>query len=179
MGKVIGYQVWRLGLVEVVISYALAMAVFALLPRRLRLRRWTAVALSLLFVLSATCTGPRSRSHRQPGDAVRRARERLERYLETDRLGPFAAACASICAAMLTRQSTAFMLAAAGLYALHPRLHTRARAVALGVVVLSAVPFTALVLSWHGLVPPGSDPARVVSVQPDVLVCRPPRARCT
>ena len=44
--------------------------------------------------------------------------ERFERSRETARLGPFAVGCACVAAAMLTRQSTAFLLAVAGLYAL-------------------------------------------------------------
>ncbi|MGI8430129.1 MAG: glycosyltransferase family 39 protein [Solirubrobacteraceae bacterium] len=119
-GQLIGYEPWRLRLIEVVISYGLALAVFALLHRRLALARLPGLILSLLFVLSPYVFGSSFRviTDNLATLLVVIAIERLERYRETGRLGPFAVACASIAAAMLTRQSTAFMLAVAGLYAL-------------------------------------------------------------
>ncbi|HUB76642.1 MAG TPA: hypothetical protein VL977_06275, partial [Solirubrobacteraceae bacterium] len=39
VGKAIGYALWKMRLVEVVISYALALSVYVLLTRRLRIRR--------------------------------------------------------------------------------------------------------------------------------------------
>ena len=58
LGKVIGYQVWRLRLVELAISYLLAWAVFGLMHRRLGLDRLPALALTLLFLLSPYVFGP-------------------------------------------------------------------------------------------------------------------------
>jgi len=52
LGKLIGYALWEMRFVEVVISYLLALAVYVLLERRLGLRRLQALALSVLFVLS-------------------------------------------------------------------------------------------------------------------------------
>jgi 4-amino-4-deoxy-L-arabinose transferase-like glycosyltransferase len=161
VGKLIGYELWRLRLVEVVISYALALAVYGLLRRRLRLSRWPALLLALLFTLSPYVYGTSVRvlTDNLATLFVVLAIERLERYRQTNRLEPFAGACLSIAAAMLTRQSTAFMLGVAALYAFYGRVGARERVLALIMVGLSAVPVGLLFLTWHGLVPPGGDPS--------------------
>lgn len=161
LGKAIGYQLWRLRLVEVLISYALALAVFALLHERLRLRLLPALAMSLLFVLSPYIFGTSFRvlTDNLATLFVVLAIERLERYRETGRLLPFALGCASIAAGVLTRQSTAFMLPVAALYALRGDRPASARVMALVLVALAAAPAGALFVSWHGLVPPGGDPS--------------------
>jgi hypothetical protein len=162
IGKVIGYELWRLRLVQVLIAYALALAVFGLLSKRLRMDRLQALAMTLLFVLSPYVFG---QSFRLGTDNLALlfsilAIDRFERFRESDRLGPFLAGCALIAAATLTRQSAAFLVPVAGLYALRPRakLSVADRAVALGAVVLSVVPVGLLFLNWHGLVPVGGDP---------------------
>jgi 4-amino-4-deoxy-L-arabinose transferase-like glycosyltransferase len=162
-GKVVGYQLWRLRLLQVLISYLLALATFLLLHRRLGMQRLQALALTLLFVLSPYVFGT---SFRLLTDNlallfVVLALERFERFRETDSLAPFVVGCGCVAAAMLTRQSTAFMLAVAAIYALRPgaAISLPERAVALGAVALSFVPVGLLFLSWHGLVPVGSDPS--------------------
>ncbi|MEA2161071.1 MAG: hypothetical protein QOD66_3451 [Solirubrobacteraceae bacterium] len=165
IGKVIGYQPWRLRLVEAVISYLATLVVYVLLRRRLGLERVTSLALGLLFALSPYMYGS---SFRLETDNLATlfvlvALERFERFRQTDRFGPFLVGCASVGAAMLTRQSTAFMIGVAGLYALRSRLPARGwhalrdRALMLGAVGLSAIPVGALFVVWHGLVPPGGD----------------------
>jgi Dolichyl-phosphate-mannose-protein mannosyltransferase len=167
IGKMIGYELWRLRLVEALISYAAAVVLFRLLERRLGLDRVTALALTALFALSPYVFGP---SFRLLTDNLAvlftlLALERFERFRETERLGPFVAGCASVAAAMLTRQSTAFLVGIAGLYALRGGLSERGqlalrdRTLALAAVGASAVPVLALFLVWHGLVPPSGDTA--------------------
>ena len=160
VGKVIGYELWRLRLVEVLISYALAWAVFLLLHRRLGLGRVTALALTLAFALSPYVYGE---SFRVVTDNLATlliviAIERLERFRETRALGAYAVACACICLAILTRQSAAFMLGVAALYALLARLDWRRLAWAAGFLVLAAAPAGVLFLLWHGLIPKGGNP---------------------
>jgi 4-amino-4-deoxy-L-arabinose transferase-like glycosyltransferase len=162
IGKVIGYQLWRLRMVQVLISYGLALAVFGLLARRLRMDRLQALAMTLLFVISPYVFG---QSFRLGTDNLALlfsilAIDRFERFRECDRLGPFLAGCALIAAATLTRQSAAFLVPVAGLYALRPgaNLSASQRAAALGAVALSVVPVGLLFLNWHGLVPVGGDP---------------------
>ncbi len=162
-GKLIGYELWRLRLLEVAISYALGLAVFALLHRRLRMERYQALALTLLFVFSPYVFG---QSFRLVTDNLALlfsvlAVDRFERFRESAQVGVFLAGCACVGAAMLTRQSTAFLLGVATLYAVRPGagITARERVLALVAVGLSAVPVGLLFLNWHGLVPVGGDPS--------------------
>ena len=163
VGKAIGYQLWRLRLVEVLISYLLALAVYGLLTRRLAMDSPQATILALLFALSPYVFG---QSFRLVTDNLALlfsvlALDRFEASRQNRALGPFLAGCALVGAAMLTRQSTAFMLALAGLYALGGGVEPTPvdRGVALGAIVLCAVPVGLLFLNWHGLIPVGGDPA--------------------
>ena len=142
VGKVIGYELWRLRLVEVLISYALAWCVYQLLTRRLGLPSLTGLALTLLFVLSPYVYGT---SFRVVTDNlailfVVVAVDRLERFRETADLGVLLAGCAAVAAGMLTRQSVAFMLPFAGLYALRFAPPGRPRLLALAATGLSGHP---------------------------------------
>ncbi|MDQ6835555.1 MAG: glycosyltransferase family 39 protein [Actinomycetota bacterium] len=162
-GKVVGYELWRLRLLQVLISWLLALAVFALLHRRLGLKRYQALALTLLFVLSPYVFG---QSFRLVTDNLAllfsvMAVERLERFRECERFVVFLAGCGLIAAAIVTRQSTAFLLPVAALYVIHPgaRLSVLTRLLGLAAVALAALPAGLLFLSWHGLVPVGGDPS--------------------
>lgn len=162
-GKLIGYQLWRLRLVEALISYGLALATYALLHRRLHMRRAPAVLLTLLFSLSPYVLGA---SFRLETDNLAMlfsvlALERLERFRETARPAPFLLACGCIGAAILTRQSTAFLPAVAAVYLLRPaaRLKTRDRWLGILALAISVIPAGLLFLNWHGLVPVGGDPS--------------------
>jgi Dolichyl-phosphate-mannose-protein mannosyltransferase len=161
ISKVIGLEVWRLRLVEVLISYCLGLAVFVLFERRIGLARPQALALTLLFVLSPYVYGTsfRAITDNLATLCVVIALERLERFRETRAPHAFASACAAIGAGILTRQSVAFMVPVAGLYALGLAGSWRHRLGALVVLGLAVVPAGALFLHWHGLVPPGSDPS--------------------
>jgi 4-amino-4-deoxy-L-arabinose transferase-like glycosyltransferase len=167
IGKVIGYELWRLRLLEALISYAAVVVLFVLLKRRLGLDRGTAVALALLFALSPYIYGA---SFRLLTDNLAIlftvvALERFERFREAEELGPFVVGCLSVAAAMLTRQSTAFLVGVATYYALRGRPSVRGsptlrdRTVALSAVGASAVPLIALFVAWHGLVPPTGNAA--------------------
>jgi hypothetical protein len=162
VGKVVGYELWRLRLVQVLISYGLALAVFRLLAHRLRMERLQALAMTLLFAISPYVFG---QSFRLGTDNLALlftilAIDRFERFRECDCLAPFFVGCTLVAAAMLTRQSAAFLVPVAGLYALRrgAGLTRAGRAGALGAVVLSVVPVGWLFLNWHGLVPVGGDP---------------------
>jgi 4-amino-4-deoxy-L-arabinose transferase-like glycosyltransferase len=161
VGQVTGYELWRLRLVEALISYGLALIVYVLVRRRLGLPQLTALALTVLFVLSPYVYGT---SFRVITDNLATlfivlALERFERFRETERLTVFAAGCAAVGAAILTRQSAAFMVGVAVLYGARAPLSSRQRLIAASALVLSCVPVGLLFLSWHGLVPPGGDPS--------------------
>ncbi len=160
-GKVVGFEVWRLRLVEVAISFALALAAHSLLHGRLGQPEPIALALALLFALSPYVLGS---SFRVITDNLATlfivlALERCHRFGEDGRLVTFAAACGLVGCAMLTRQSAAFMLAVIGWYAVSVPTATRGRAQALGLVVAAIVPVGALFLAWGGIVPPNGDPS--------------------
>jgi 4-amino-4-deoxy-L-arabinose transferase-like glycosyltransferase len=161
IGKVIGYPLWRLRLVEAGISYGLAWAVFVLLHHRLLLPRLTALALTLLFVLSPYVYAA---SFRLMTDNLALlfsvlAVDRLERFRESRSVKPFLVASACIALAMLTRQSAAFLVGFAALYLLvEARRHTwPQRVAAAGAIGLACVPIGLLFLTWHGLTPPAGD----------------------
>jgi hypothetical protein len=162
-GQLVGYQLWRLRLLQVLISYGLGLITFRLLNRRIGMDRLQALLLTLLFVLSPYVFG---QSFRLMTDNLAMlfsvlALERFARFLETDRLGAFALGCAAVGGAILTRQSTAFLLVIAAACALRPGagLSLRARAGGLAMLVLCAIPALLLFLNWHGLVPVGGDPS--------------------
>jgi Dolichyl-phosphate-mannose-protein mannosyltransferase len=161
-GKLVGFQLWRLRLVEVAISYLLALAVYALLHRRVGIERTASLVLSLLFVLSPYVFGA---SFRLMTDNLALlfsvlALERFERFRQTSKLGPYLVGCACAGAAVLTRQSTAFMFGVGALYALRPgALTARRQLAAFAGIGLAALPAALLFLNWHGLVPPGGDPS--------------------
>ena len=159
-GKVLGYELWRLRLVEVLISYLLALSVYFLLHRRLRLAQLPALAMTLLFTLSPYVLGTSFRviTDNLATLLIVLALERFERFRETRSLGVFGVGCVCIGAAILTRQSAAFMLGVGFLYAAFvPGLAVRDRVFAVVILGLSAAPAGALFLDWHGLVPPGGD----------------------
>ncbi|MBV9310815.1 MAG: glycosyltransferase family 39 protein [Solirubrobacterales bacterium] len=165
VGKVIGYEVWRLRLLEALISYLAALVLYALLVRRRALRQQTALLLSLLFALSPYVYGT---SFRVMTDnlallLVIVALERFEAYRKSARLAPFVVGAISVTASVLTRQSMAFMYGVAVLYALIAPLRTRSAAAnvarAAPVLAIAAAPVAALFAVWHGLVPRGGDPA--------------------
>jgi 4-amino-4-deoxy-L-arabinose transferase-like glycosyltransferase len=161
VGQVTGYELYRLRLVEALLSYLLVLAVYELLRRRAGLDQLTAVALALLFELSPYVFGT---SFRVITDNLATlcavlALDRFERARETGSLRTFAMGSAAAGAAILTRQSAGFMFAVGAVYLLALPISLRARAVAAGTLVLAAAPAIALFLSWHSLVNPGGDPS--------------------
>jgi 4-amino-4-deoxy-L-arabinose transferase-like glycosyltransferase len=163
VGKVTGYALWRLRLVQVLISYLLVLATFRLLHHRLRMALPQATALALLFELSPYVFG---QSFRLVTDNlallfVVLALDCFEAFRERDSLPPFVAGCGLTAAAILTRQSTAFMVGFAALYALAPAraLTPLQRTGAVAAAVLAFAPAVALFVNWHGLVPVGGDPS--------------------
>lgn len=163
VGKLVGYELWRLRLVEAAISYGVGVAAFELLHRRIGLARLPAVALALALLLSPYVLAA---SFRLLTDNLALlcallCLERLEAYRQ--RGGDLAAFCGAAAwagLALLTRQSSAFLFGVAGLYALSPRpaVAPARRLAALGALVLAALPAGLLFLTWHGLTPPGGDP---------------------
>ena len=166
-GKLVGFELWRLRLLEVVISYLAVLVLFRLLVRR-GLAIAPACALALVLALSPYYLGP---SFTLLTDNLGIlvgvvALGRLDRFgEEVGRLGArasmrdFALACLATALAVLTRQSLAWLALVAAVYLLRapwPPTHKLAGAAMIGAAL---APLAALVVAWGELVPPGSDPA--------------------
>jgi hypothetical protein len=161
-GEVVGFELWKLRLLNVFFSYAMALALLRLLRRATPLERWQAFALTLLFVLSPYVLGT-SFTLLTDNLAILfalLALERLHAYSRGAGLGAFALACAAIAAALLTRQAFVWLVPVAAVFLLRRDLRSPSRLVAgAGMLALSIVPFGLLALEWDGLVPPSADPA--------------------
>lgn len=158
--RLVGLSLWRLRLLEVLISYGLALAVHRLLRRRLDLPEPAALGCALLFALSPYVLGT---SFRVITDNLATlfivlALDRCRRFAEDERTSTFALACLWVACAMLTRQSAAFMLAMTAWYALRVPRTRSGRGRALALVAASVVPVGALFAAWGGIVPPNGDP---------------------
>ncbi len=176
-GKLVGFELWKLRLLNVVLSYAAILAVYFLLLRRLE--RVQAFALALLIALSPYVLGP---SFTLLTDNLallfgvlalgcfERARGAFA--APTAVLGwvrgwqppggafaSFALGCLAMAAAVLTRQSFLWLALVAAWALLRGPFSPRQRLAGIAVGALALAPFAALVAVWGGLVPPGSDPA--------------------
>jgi hypothetical protein len=161
-GEVVGLELWRLRIVEVLISYGVALVLYRLLRRHAGLTLWPAVLLAALFACSPYVFG-QSFILVTDNLALLLGLVAIERLLAFDRGGglrAFAVACGAIGLAVLTRQSSGWLAVLAFLVlVLHEPRDTRVVASGIGLLGLTLVPFGLLVLSWRGLVPPTADPA--------------------
>jgi hypothetical protein len=148
-GEVVGFELWKLRLLNVVFSYAMALALLRLLRRATPLERWQAFALTLLFVLSPYVLGT-SFTLLTDNLAILfalLALERIHAYSRGAGLGAFALACAAITAALLTRQAFVWLVPVAAVFLLRRDLRSPSRLVAgAGMLALSIVPLGLLAL---------------------------------
>jgi hypothetical protein len=186
-GEVVGFERWKLRLLNVAISYGMALALLRLLRRATPLGGPAAFALTLAFVLSPYVFGA-SFTLLTDNLAILFgliALERIHAYARGGSLAAFVVACVAIGAAVLTRQSFLWLVAVAAFFLIAPVLGPRrAGGVAAGArraggvapgaarpggaahlamggaaLGLALVPLAALVVEWNGLVPPSADPA--------------------
>lgn len=182
-GKLVGLELWRLRILEVVVAYLAVLVLYRLLRRHAGLGAWPAAALAGLFGLSPYVFGD---SFILVTDNLGLlfgllAIERLLAYWRAGRLGAFAAACGWIALALLTRQSYVWLgpLALVVLVlrdapegrgvlpVLRRPADRRALLAGVGLLALAAAPFAALVVAWHGFVPPTADPASCGLCKPE------------
>ena len=159
-GKVVGFELWRLRLLEVLISYAGVLVLFRLLVRR-GLAAGLAGALALVFALSPYYLGP-SFTLLTDNLAILLgliALDRLDRFGDSDSMGELALACVATALAVFTRQSLAWLALVAAFYVLRSGWPLQRKAAGAALIGAALAPFAALVVAWGGLVPPGSDPA--------------------
>jgi hypothetical protein len=161
-GELVGFELWKLRLLNVLFSYGMALALLRLLRRATPLESWQSFALTLLFVLSPYVLGV---SFTLLTDNLALlfalvALERIHAYSRGGGLGAFAIACVAIAAALLTRQAFIWLVPAAAVFLLRVDLRTLGRLLAgAAMLALSLVPLGLLALEWNGLVPPSADPA--------------------
>jgi 4-amino-4-deoxy-L-arabinose transferase-like glycosyltransferase len=160
-GKLVGFDLWRLRLLNVAISYGAALALLRLLRRTTSLGELAAFALTLAFALSPYFFGA-SFTLLTDNLAILfalLALERIHRYSQDGSLGAFAVACLCSGAAVLTRQSFLWVALVAAAFLALREWRSPARLCAGGALLaLSLAPLAALAIEWNGLVPPSADP---------------------
>ena len=165
-GELVGFELWRLRLLNVAFSYGMALALLRLLRRATPLSGFEAFALTLVFVLSPYVYGA---SFTLLTDNLALlfafvALERLHAYWRSGSPAAFGVACLAISAALLTRQAFIWLVPVAGFFLawreLRPRRRDLGRAAAgAGALAVAVLPLGLLALEWGGLVPPSADPA--------------------
>jgi Dolichyl-phosphate-mannose-protein mannosyltransferase len=160
-GELVGFELWKLRLLNVAISYGMALALLRLLRRATPLDELPAFALTLAFVLSPYVFGA-SFTLLTDNLAILfglLALERIHAYARGGSLGAFAMACVAIGAAVLTRQSFLWLVPLAAFFLVWPTLRVERVAAGGAALGLALLPLAALVVEWNGLVPPSADPA--------------------
>ena len=159
-GEVVGFELWRLRLLNVLVSYAGVLVLFGLLVRRVGLPRGQAFALALVFELSPYVFGA-SFTLLTDNLAILfglLALERFLRFREDGALATFALGCLAMGAAVMTRQSYIWLAPVAGYVLLVAAATMRRRLAGAAIAALSLVPLAAVLATWGGLVSPGAHP---------------------
>jgi hypothetical protein len=160
-GELVGFELWKLRLLNVAISYGMALALLRLLRRATPLGDFPAFALTLAFTLSPYVFGA-SFTLLTDNLAILFgliALERVHAYSRSGSFPAFAVACLAIAGAVLTRQSFLWLVPVAAFFLVLPPLRAGRAAAGAALLALSVVPLAALVIEWNGLVPPSADPA--------------------
>jgi hypothetical protein len=160
-GELVGFDLWKLRLLNVAISYGAALALLRLLRRATALEPWPAFALTLLFTLSPYFFGA-SFTLLTDNLAILfalLALERIDRFRSDASLATFGVACLWIAGAVLTRQSFVWLVPLAAWFLVRSAAPGERRAAGAALLALALAPLAALVVEWHGLVPPTADPA--------------------
>jgi Dolichyl-phosphate-mannose-protein mannosyltransferase len=160
-GELVGFDLWKLRLLNVAFSYGAALALLRLLRRATPLEPWQAFALTLLFTLSPYFFGA-SFTLLTDNLAILfalLALERIDRFRSDASLATFGVACVWIAGAVLTRQSFLWLVPVAAWFLLRSTAPVERRLAGAALLALALAPLAALVVDWGGLVPPTADPA--------------------
>lgn len=160
-GEIVGFDLWKLRLLNVAFSYGAALALLRLLRRATPLEPWQAFALTLLFTLSPYFFGA-SFTLLTDNLAILfalLALERVDRFRSDASLATFGVACLCIAGAVLTRQSFLWLVPLAAWFLLRSAAPAGRRVAGAALLALALAPLAALVVDWGGLVPPTADPA--------------------
>ena len=159
-GKLAGFELWKLRLLNAALSYGAALALLRLLRRSTPLEPGQALALTLVFALSPYFFGA---SFTLLTDNLALlfafvALERIDSSRRSGSAGAFAVGCLALSAAVLTRQSYIWLAAVAVWFLIRSPEPAARKLLGVGVVAAALAPLAALVVVWGGLVPKGSDP---------------------
>jgi hypothetical protein len=159
-GKVVGFELWKLRLLNAAISYGAALALLRLVRRATPLGPAQALALTLVFTLSPYFFGA---SFTLLTDNLALlfaflALERIEAFRRSGTVASLALACLALSAAVLTRQSFVWLAAVAAWFVVRGSWPVARKLAGLALVALALSPLLGLVIAWDGLVPKGSDP---------------------
>jgi hypothetical protein len=160
-GELVGFDLWKLRLLNVAFSYGAALALLRLLRRATPLEPWQAFALTLMFTLSPYFFGA-SFTLLTDNLAILfalLALERINRFRSDASLATFGVACVWIAGAVLTRQSSLWLVPVAAWFLLRSTAPVERRLAGAALLALALAPLAALVVDWGGLVPPTADPA--------------------
>jgi hypothetical protein len=160
-GELVGFELWKLRLLNVAFSYGAALALLRLLRRATPLEPWQAFALTLVFTLSPYFFGA-SFTLLTDNLAILfalLALERINRFRSDASLATFGVACLWIAGAVLTRQSFLWLVPVAAWFLLRSAAPVERRLAGAALLAVALAPLAALVVEWGGLVPPTADPA--------------------
>jgi hypothetical protein len=160
-GELVGFELWKLRLLNVAFSYGAALALLRLLRRATPLEPCQAFALTLVFVLSPYFFGA-SFTLLTDNLAILfalLALERIDRFRADASLVTFGVACLWIAGAVLTRQSFLWLVLVAAWFLVRSPAPLARRGTGAALLGVALLPLAALVVEWGGLVPPSADPA--------------------
>ena len=155
-GKLVGYELWKLRLLNLLISYAAILLLYATLVQRLSVPQGAALLLAAIVGLSPYLFGI----------SFILLTDNLAfllliafvyfhlRYLQDLSLAALLLGTAFLAAALLTRQTLAYVVAAMGITALIGPQPWRQKLAVLACAGLAALPCMALMMSWQGVTPP-------------------------
>lgn len=156
LGKTIGFELYKLRLVNALISYLAVTVLYRFLAARLKFPRSHAFWLALVFAVSPYFFGI---SFLLLTDNLAfllcfLTLDYLWRFKEGAGLGRLAVSCVFLALCLITRQLYFWLVPVAGLVLVNSPYRLRDKLTALSFIGLALVPLVGFVLLWKGLVPP-------------------------
>jgi 4-amino-4-deoxy-L-arabinose transferase-like glycosyltransferase len=156
LGKVLGFDLYKLRAVNVLISFLAALVYFKLLRAQMGMQWRSALLLTLVFLISPYFFGI---SFLLLTDNLAWLFGLLAMYgflasMRNDDLVAWAWGAVCLCLTLLTRQSFAWLLLGAAAVAWVHGRDLSERLIRIAMLGAAALPMLALVVRWHGLVPP-------------------------
>ena len=158
VGRVIGFDLWKMRLLNVLVSYAALAIAFLLFRNRLKMHPTRALAAALVLGLSPYFFGSSLiiLTDNLTWLLLFGALYSWLEYEESGSAGSAALGCIAIALACFTRQNAVWVVFPAVVAISRSRATVRSRILACMGVALSLAPLTFLVATWGGLVPPSS-----------------------